>query len=345
MPCSQEECIHRVVDEVPARLACYDNELRVLWINSYSASLLGKSPSELLGRKCCDVWQNCKQQCRKCHMTRALETGDSQVAEIDTPRGRIWSLTAFPQKNERGSIEFICEYGHDITADKKLKELEDEINAITRHDLKSPAISAVNTARLIQDDGNLTRDQRELLTELEKSGQHMLEIINQTLTLHKIEKGQYRAELHELDCVAVARDVRACFSGQQESGGCLIRLLVQGRDAVKDDTCLVMAEENLLRTALMNIVKNACEASPPGREVTIAICGQKRKTIAVGNAGAVPPEVRDDFFGKYVTFGKPGGTGLGTYSARKMVEAMNSRIAMNTSDEPGNEQTEIVITF
>lgn len=344
MPCTQDQCRSRVVDIAPARLACYDSDLKIIWINEYSARLLDKKPADLIGRQCCQVWQNCEQQCRRCHMTKALETGEPQSAEIDTPHGRIWSLTAFPQKDVQGRIAFICEYGRDVTADKTIKTLEDEINAITRHDLKSPAIATLNIVRLIKDDDNLTQDQRELLKELERSGRHMLEIINQTMTLHKIEKGQYQAKMQRLDCLEVVRDVCAYF-GEQRQGESPIRILVNGQEARPDSACQIHAEENLLRTALMNIIKNACEASPPGQEVTIDISCEKSKTIAVRNKGAVPASVRHDFFGKYVTAKKTGGTGLGTYSAKKMVEAQNAAIAMRTKDDADGGETEVAITF
>ncbi|WP_374604901.1 ATP-binding protein [Niveibacterium sp.] len=43
-------------------------------------------------------------------------------------------------------------------------------------------------------------------------------------------------------------------------------------------------------------------------------------------------EVRERFFDKFVTAGKREGTGLGTYSARMLIEALHGQIAMETSD-------------
>jgi hypothetical protein len=44
--------------------------------------------------------------------------------------------------------------------------------------------------------------------------------------------------------------------------------------------------------------------------------------VRVSNQGAVPPSVRSNFFEKYTTFGKKGGTGLGTYSAQLAARTM-----------------------
>jgi len=63
--------------------------------------------------------------------------------------------------------------------------------------------------------------------------------------------------------------------------------------------------------------------------------------IEIRNKGVVPPDVRDRFFQKFVTSGKAYGTGLGTYSAMRMVEAQGGRLEMRTSDE----SAETVVTI
>lgn len=46
----------------------------------------------------------------------------------------------------------------------------------------------------------------------------------------------------------------------------------------------------------------------------------------------VPLAIRDNFFDKFVTSGKPGGTGLGTYSAKLLTQAQGGTIALSVSD-------------
>lgn len=53
--------------------------------------------------------------------------------------------------------------------------------------------------------------------------------------------------------------------------------------------------------------------------------------IKVTNSGEVPAAIRDRFFEKYVTFGKDGGTGLGTYSAWLATKTQGGRIELDTS--------------
>lgn len=57
--------------------------------------------------------------------------------------------------------------------------------------------------------------------------------------------------------------------------------------------------------------------------------------LRVRNPGAVPESVRSRFFGKYVTSGKYGGTGLGAYSARLMATAQGGTLELDAST-PGS---------
>ena len=63
--------------------------------------------------------------------------------------------------------------------------------------------------------------------------------------------------------------------------------------------------------------------------------GESRVSIGVHNMGVVPEEIRERFFDKYVTSGKEGGTGIGTYSARLMAETQRGTIAFTSSEEAG----------
>lgn len=54
--------------------------------------------------------------------------------------------------------------------------------------------------------------------------------------------------------------------------------------------------------------------------------------VAIENRGVVPPDIRTRFFDKFITSGKQGGTGLGTYSAKLLTEAQHGQIHMEVSD-------------
>lgn len=321
-----------IVDIIPIRLACYDKELRLVWINKYSASIIGKHAAELLGRNCCQIWQKCEQPFMRCHMVLAREWGTPQTAEVSTPDGRTWLLYAFPEIDEQGRLFMIYEYGQDITERKRVKELEDEIQAITSHDLRSPAINAVHVAKLLSRAGNLTDEQHELIAELELAGRSMLEMINGTLTLYRIERGNYKPHIETVNLKTIAGEARDMVGALSQFAGVPIEIDLKTESK---EEFMVYCEPSLLRTAIINLLKNAVEASPAGERVLVQAVSGPPPVIHIMNKGAVPAAIRSRFFNKFVTFGKKGGTGLGSWSARKMIEAQGGTITMHTTDENG----------
>jgi signal transduction histidine kinase len=89
----------------------------------------------------------------------------------------------------------------------------------------------------------------------------------------------------------------------------------------------------LCYSLFQNLIKNACEAAPEKSRVTVVLFDENPLRITIINKGAVPAEIREKFFDKFVTCGKHGGTGLGTYSAKLLTEAQNGTITMAVSDQ------------
>ena len=97
-----------------------------------------------------------------------------------------------------------------------------------------------------------------------------------------------------------------------------------------------MGDLTLCFSAFQNLIKNACEAAPAHSKVSIRLLNKTPLLrIEIENKGLVPEEIRERFFDKFVTAGKHGGTGLGTYSARLLVQAQQGEIAMETFEETG----------
>ena len=94
-----------------------------------------------------------------------------------------------------------------------------------------------------------------------------------------------------------------------------------------------------------NLLHNACEASPEGGSVDVAVssCGDGSVCVSISNAGAVPHEIRERFFNKFVTHGKQGGSGIGTYSARLLANAQEGDIALAVDDE--KDCTTVTVTL
>ena len=241
---------------------------------------------------------------------------------------------------------FITSY-LDVTAfreqEEALKEnvrLREEVERIGRHDLKTPLASIVAVPRLLRESGNLTADQSELLTLVERAGYRVLNMVNLSLDLLKMEQGSYRFRPQPLNVARLLHKVNGDIRNHAASKQVAVQVFVDGMPAAAAPPVFAWAEETLCYSILANLLKNAVEAAPEGSAVTIAVEARDDEVLLrIHNRGAVPEAVRSRFFEKYATAGKAGGTGFGTYSARLMARIQEGDIAMRTSEEDGTTLT------
>src|SRR5262245_24631180 len=224
----------------------------------------------------------------------------------------------------------------DITARRSQDEalrasvrLREEVERMSRHDLKTPLNSIIAVARLLRQSAKLSREDEELLSIVERAGYRILSMVNLSLDLFKMEQGIYQFRPQAVDLSEVARKVAADLESQAASKDVVINLKQSGRATAR-------AEEVLTYSMLANLVKNAIEAAPEGGVVTVTVEGAgENVSVHVHNPGEISAKVRPSFFEKYVTTGKHGGVGLGAYSARLMARVQEGEITMHSEAVAG----------
>jgi signal transduction histidine kinase len=99
------------------------------------------------------------------------------------------------------------------------------------------------------------------------------------------------------------------------------------------DTCRIYGNEGQLQQALLNLMRNAIEASPPNGVVLIAVRPSKGTLrIRIENAGpAIPVRVANQIFEPFFT-AKEGGTGLGLAIARSIVDKHHGELVLERND-------------
>ena len=223
----------------------------------------------------------------------------------------------------------------DITDRKDADNLREDIERITRHDLKSPLTGIISLPQLRMAKENITVEQKELLKMIEEAGYNMLRMIDNSLSLYKMEKCTYQFEPKSIDLVPIIKKIIAEELGLIKSKRVLVSTLFNNNAENPAESFMVSGENLLCYTMLSNLIVNAVEASPEGGKVRISLIEKRAAMIEIHNKGAVPENIQNRFFEKYATHGKQGGTGLGTYSAKLMVETQGGNIKMSTSEKNG----------
>ena len=224
------------------------------------------------------------------------------------------------------------------TQNETLREtarLREDVEQVTRHDLKSPLVSIIGYSEfgLLRDD--LHKTIRESFETIRDSGYKMLEMINLSLDLIKMERGTYELDTAPVDLLIYIRKVLNDFTSIIDSKQLEPRIYINGEPAKESDIFIIFGEELLFYSMLSNLIKNAFEASPKNERIDIWLSKEKDNFIRIHNKGEIPEKIRDSFFKKFSTYGKKNGTGLGTYSAKLIVETHGGTIDFETSEENG----------
>jgi signal transduction histidine kinase len=220
---------------------------------------------------------------------------------------------------------------------EEIVRLRDDIERITRHDLKTPLNAIIGYPQLMLMDDNLTDEQREYLEEILRAGNEMTNMINSSLDLFKMETGRYEYNPEWVDISliikSIIRDLNALIE-QHKVKIDISQQMPSQQQPGQSDHFSVLAEKNLSYSLFANLIRNAIEACPAHGVIRIAMSYEgDYGVIAITNPGTVPEAIRETFFEKYATAGKSHGTGLGTYSAKLMATTQNGSIAMTTNSQ------------
>ncbi|MEI7429861.1 MAG: HAMP domain-containing sensor histidine kinase [Betaproteobacteria bacterium] len=185
-------------------------------------------------------------------------------------------------------------------------QIQEEVERIARHDLKTPLNSIATVPALLRLCRVFTPEEDALLTIVENSAKRVLRMVSLSLDLFRMEEGLYVFNAQAVDLAALVINISKEFSEEARSRAVTFKFNGTERPVY------VCGEEVLCYSILANVLKNAIEAVPVGGEIQIRIVAGKKVFLSINNSGVVPQDIRERFFEKYVSSGKIGGTGLGT---------------------------------
>ncbi|MBF0189722.1 MAG: response regulator [Magnetococcales bacterium] len=286
-------------------------------------------------------------------LARCLECGgDDFINKPPSPtilRARIqsWLQRAeLSRQLERSYLDLKIANQGLVALNVKLIEAEQikhDVDQIVRHDLKTPLNSIIGFSDLLWHEDGLSVAYKDKIKVIHDAGVNVLHMVNLSLGLYQMERGDYVCKPEEVDLLAIVRSIQVNLTALLCANGLSFCIRLDAREATESDRFCVQAESVLCYSMLSNLIKNAVEATPFGQGVTVTLIRTDPVAcVVIHNPGVVPEAIRATFFEKYATCGKAGGTGLGTYSARLIARTLGGDVCMRTSEATG---TDVVVTF
>ena len=269
----------------------------------------------------------------------------------------VWvKLTLSAVRNPLGEPLFTIVTAQDITQEKKqhqelaaasheVVKLEAANSAKTRfissmsHELRTPLNSILGFSQIMDQDISLTPKQQEYLGIINTSGEYLLNLINDILSISKIETGQASLYETEFDFYDFLNRLEQLLKLKAYSQG--LQLNFERGSNVPQ---YIKADEGKLRQILLNLLGNALKFTNRGK-VTLEVNTQDAQssdspvlTFAVKDTGeGIAPEELDKLFKPFVQTEtgnqSQSGTGLGLTISRELIHLMGGEITVKSSRE------------
>ncbi len=224
--------------------------------------------------------------------------------------------------------------------------LREEMERMAQHDLKGPIAGIISFASGLLDDQQISEGNKEIVKYIEQAGYTVLNMVNLSLDLYRMEQGTFEFNPGTVDLVALLQRIGKENASELQARGVALEWALPEAGGEPATGLPVLGDELLCYSLFSNLFKNAMEAAAEDTVIRIALQDAKdRVRVAMTNDGVVPPDIRGTFFDKFSTSGKPGGNGMGTYSARLIAQTQRGDIEMATSDDSGTTTVTVSLPY
>lgn len=211
-------------------------------------------------------------------------------------------------------------------------KLKDKFISLVAHDIRSPFSSMLGLLNLLKNDdvGSLNKRQGDIVTRSINCGEHLLRMVDDLLSLNRLQTGRIMISSRFLDASAVGQfGVTRLEQLASQKGITLINSVPANMR--------IFADPDLFNEVILNFVTNAIKFSSPGGRIDILIPEDRPTTVSVKDTGmGVRPEILPNLFKCDVTTSTRGtagerGTGLGLPLCHEIMQAHGGSIDVETA--------------
>jgi PAS domain S-box-containing protein len=318
-----------VVEHVADGVMLVDREDVVSLWNPAAERITGLPADQVVGRATTETFPAWRS------IATVAATGDTraQTHPVEIGGRELW-LSVSGVAFDEGTVYAF----RDLTEEQAVERLKSDFVATVSHELRTPLAAIYGAAlTLRRDDIQLGELQRDgLLEVVANESDRLARIVNDILWASRLESGTLETTIERCDAVELARGVIEAASHYAPPN---IELSFDAPDEAPQAAC----DRDKVRQVLTNLVDNAVKYSPDGGTVAMRIdVVDDRLRFSVSDEGLGVPEAEQErIFQKFyrldpnLTRGV-GGTGLGLYISRELVERMAGRIWVESRGGAGS---------
>jgi len=334
----ERSTLDSIIASMGEGLVVVDNQKNLAYCNSAAEQLLGLEAAAFLGKPVAAFNRGLS--------TRVVEPKDwetvltAKFKEINT-QPKLNFVVMVPERREIEAILFVVGKGdqylgtgallRDVTKEREIDRMKTQFISIASHELRTPLTIVYGFSELLLTSRALPQPDKEWVERIYKESQRLNNIVEDLLSLSRIEAGGQALNLEALSLQPVTTQIIARFSTIYPSHNFNM--------VIPDDLPRLWADPDRLIQVLTNLVDNAAKYSPKEGAVTISARradGNGGVEIAVADKGfGIPPEEMPKLFTRFHRIHRPEsdgirGTGLGLSIVKSLVEMMSGSVRVES---------------
>ncbi|MEG4807085.1 PAS domain S-box protein [Microcoleus sp. F8-D3] len=257
------------------------------------------------------------------------------AVDVGTQLGVALQQAELLARTQRQSMELIKSKENAEVANRA----KSQFLASMSHELRTPLNAILGFSQVMARNSSITEEQKEYIEIINRSGEHLLELINDVLSMSKIEAGQITINPSRFNLYNLLNSLKELLQLKANSKG--LRLIFENADDLPQ---YIQTDEAKLRQVLINLVGNAIKFTQQGT-VTLRVSSQSETDATEENKSQLYFEISDTGPGisplELATLFKPfiqtetgrksmQGTGLGLPISQQFVRIMGGEIAVKS---------------
>lgn len=261
--------------------------------------------------------------------------GDVLRDALGWPQGMVYVLRDITQVKEKEKKLTIA-----LEKAKESDRLKSAFLSNMSHEIRTPMNGILGFTQLLKEP-TLSGDEKEsYISIIEKSGQRMLDTINDIISISKIESGEDELNLSETNVNDILKEQFEFFNPEASSKG----ILLSFHSPLLSHESMILTDKRKLESIIINLIKNAIKFTSKGN-ISFG-CRRKKENntleFYVQDTGIGIPENRiEAIFNRFEQADIEDsqvfeGSGLGLAISRAYVEMLNGEITVKSKENQGS---------
>jgi PAS domain S-box-containing protein len=336
--------IENVLEAIPEAVLILDQSGNVSFANRRISTILGVAHADVIGSEPSEWCNNAELLdviSRYSGEPEASYLSETARVEVGDKKQRQLSIKAYPLFSPTDSTNI---YGslivfRDITRESAIQRQQGEFVAHVAHELKTPLNTlSLCTEALFDEGADDPASRVEAANIMHDEVERLAGLIDNLLSITKIETGQISVERQRLRLHDFLEDAFGVASRSDKARELTFEL------DLPPDVSSIMADKDLLRIAINNLLTNAVKYSCPGGVVSMS-CEETEQTvrILVRDTGiGIDPDEQVRIFDRFyrsenAEARQRSGHGLGLSLARDIVQLHHGTLTVTSAPGEGSE--------